>query len=43
MGVCIGIMEDVGSREMDNEMKLKVVDIRVEEAVSRGYHEHEEW
>ena len=43
MGVCIGIMEDVGSREMDNGMKLKVVDMRVEEVVSRGYHEHEEW
>lgn len=33
----------MGSCEMDSRMKLKVVDMRVEEAASSGYNEHEEW
>ena len=28
--ICMGIMEDVEGPEMDNRIKLKVVDMRVE-------------
>ena len=38
----MGIMEDVEGPVIDKGIKLKVVDMRVEEVTSRGYYGHEE-